>query len=62
MAQVGAALGMTSVQAQVTVNEVTVTCHRGPIYRTEIAQTRTIGVNSQRIKHLQNYCSADPAR
>lgn len=58
MAQVGAALGMTSVQAQVTVNEVTVTCHRGPIYRTEIAQTRTIGVNSQRIKHLQNYCES----
>ncbi|WP_029067739.1 threonine/serine ThrE exporter family protein [Jonesia quinghaiensis] len=58
MSQMGAALGMSSVQAQVTVNEITATCHRGEIYRTEIAQTRAIGVNSQRIKQLQNYCES----
>ncbi len=60
MAQVGAALGMTEVQALVTVNEITATCHRGEIYRTEIAIAPTIGVNSDRIKQLQNYCESLP--
>lgn len=57
MSQVGAALAMTEVQALVTVNEITATCHRAEIYRTEIAQTQTIGVNSDRIKALQNFCA-----
>lgn len=58
MSQVGAALGMTEVQALVTVNEITATCHRGDIYRTEISQAQTIGVNSDRIKQLQNFCAS----
>lgn len=57
MSQVGQALAMSQVQALVTVNEITATCHRGEIYRTEIAQTPTIGVNSDRIKRLQNFCA-----
>lgn len=62
MRQVGAALGMTSIHAQVTINEITATCHRGSIYRTEVAQTSTIGVNSDRIGLIQNYCEAlEPA-
>lgn len=58
MGQVGRALAMSQVQALVTVNEITATCHRGEIYRTEIAQTPTIGVNSDRIKRLQNFCAS----
>lgn len=57
MGQVGRALAMTEVQALVTVNEITATCHRAEIYRTEIAQTQSIGVNSDRIKRLQNFCA-----
>ncbi len=56
MQQAGAALGMTSIHAQVTINEITATCHRGAIYRTEVAQSSTIGVNSDRIGLIQNYC------
>lgn len=58
MKAVGAALGMSEVHAQVTINELTVTCHRGQVYRTEVAQTATIGVNSDRIGLIQNYCEA----
>lgn len=62
MKSLGAALGMSEVHAQVTINELTVTCHRGPVYRTEVAQTASIGVNSDRIKLIQNYCdSLEPA-
>lgn len=62
MKALGAALGMSEVHAQVTINELTVTCHRGPVYRTEVAQTATIGVNSDRIKMIQTYCeSLEPA-
>ncbi|WP_435299190.1 threonine/serine ThrE exporter family protein [Timonella sp. A28] len=60
MRSVGAALGMTSIHAQVTINEITATCHRGSIYRTEVAQTATIGVNSDRIRDIQNYCDNLP--
>lgn len=58
MTALGAALGMSDVHAQVTINELTVTCHRGPVYRTEVAQTAAIGVNSDRIKLIQNYCES----
>lgn len=58
MKKVGAALGMSEVHAQVTINEIIATCHRGNIYRTEVAQTATIGVNSDRIKDIQNFCDS----
>jgi uncharacterized membrane protein YjjP (DUF1212 family) len=62
MKALGRALGMSDVHAQVTINEITATCHRGPMYRTEVAQTATIGVNSDRIKLIQTYCEAlEPA-
>jgi len=57
MQQVGRALGMDSVAAQVTVNEITATSHRGPIFRTEVVQSRAIGVNAHRIATLERLCA-----
>lgn len=58
MKQVGRALGIDSVDAQVTVNEITATARRGPIFRTEVAQSRSIGVNAHRIATLERLCGA----
>ena len=57
MQQVARAFGIDSVQAQVTVNEITATCHRGPIFRTEVVQSSTIGVNAARIAALERLCA-----
>lgn len=57
MQQVARAFGIDSVQAQVTVNEITATCHRGPIFRTEVVQSTTIGVNAARIAALERLCA-----
>ena len=57
MKQIANALGLDSIQAQVTVNEIIVTCHKGPIFRTEVSQTNTIGVNADRINKLERYCA-----
>lgn len=60
MSQVGRALGIDKVEAQVTVNEITATSHRGPIFRTEVAQSRAIGVNAHRIAVLERFCATLP--
>lgn len=57
MQQVARAFGIDSVQAQVTVNEITATCHRGPIFRTEVVQSPVIGVNAARIAALERLCA-----
>lgn len=58
MSQVGRALGIDSVDAQVTVNEITATARRGSIFRTEVAQSRSIGVNAHRIAALERLCGS----
>lgn len=58
MKQVGRALGIDSVDAQVTVNEITATARRGSIFRTEVAQSRSIGVNAHRIALLEQLCGS----
>lgn len=58
MQQVARAFGIDSVQAQVTVNEITATCHRGPIFRTEVVQSTGIGVNAARIAALERLCAS----
>ena len=58
MKQVGRALGIDSVDAQVTVNEITATARRGSIFRTEVAQSRSIGVNAHRIATLERLCGS----
>jgi uncharacterized membrane protein YjjP (DUF1212 family) len=52
MQQVAAALGLDRHQAHVTLTEITATSHRGPIFRTEVAEVRAIGVNAHRLEQL----------
>ena len=58
MEQVAHALGVDSVDAQVTVNEITATARRGETFRTEVAQSRSIGVNAHRIAVLEALCGS----
>lgn len=52
MQQVARALGLDRHQAHVTLTEITATSHRGPIFRTEVAEVRAIGVNAHRLEQL----------
>lgn len=54
MAQVASALGIDRHEAHVTLTEITATSHRGPIFRTEVAEVRTIGVNAARLQALSD--------
>src|SRR5665811_1318742 len=53
MQQVARALGLDRHEAHVTLTEITTTSHRGPIFRTEVAEVRSIGVNADRIARLE---------
>ncbi|WP_142122027.1 threonine/serine ThrE exporter family protein [Rarobacter faecitabidus] len=55
MQRVAASLGLDSIEAQVSVTDITATAWKGPIFRTEVVQGRAIGVNSDRIVTLENY-------
>ncbi|KGM13151.1 threonine/serine exporter family protein [Cellulomonas bogoriensis] len=57
MQQVAQALGLDRHQAHVTLTEITSTSHRGPIFRTEVAEVRSIGVNSHRLAQLTDLCN-----
>ncbi len=54
MAQVAEALGIDRHEAHVTLTEITATSHRGPIFRTEVAEVRSIGVNADRLHALSD--------
>jgi uncharacterized membrane protein YjjP (DUF1212 family) len=53
MARVAAALGIDRHEAHVTLTEITTTSHRGASFRTEVAEVRTIGVNTDRLTELE---------
>lgn len=53
MARVAAALGIDRHEAHVTLTEITTTSHRGRSFRTEVAEVRTIGVNTDRLAELE---------
>ena len=55
MRQVARALGLDNVEAQVSVTEIVATCHRGPIFRTEVIQNNHISVNADRIILIERY-------
>ncbi|MBO1753091.1 threonine/serine exporter family protein [Actinotalea sp. BY-33] len=57
MQQVARAVGLDRHQAHVTLTEITATSHRGPIFRTEVAEVRQIGVNSHRLQELTDLCN-----
>jgi uncharacterized membrane protein YjjP (DUF1212 family) len=52
MQQVARAFGLDRHEAHVTLTEITTTSHRGPIFRTEVAEVRSIGVNAHRLGEL----------
>ncbi len=54
MQQVATALGIDRHHAHVTLTEITATSHRGRIFRTEVAEVRSVGVNAHRLGELTN--------
>ncbi|WNB87104.1 threonine/serine exporter family protein [Cellulomonas sp. ATA003] len=56
MQQVARAVGLDRHEAHVTLTEITATSHRGSIFRTEVTEARTIGVNSDRLAELTRLC------
>ena len=53
MQRVAQAVGLDRHHAHVTLTEITATSHRGPIFRTEVTEVRSIGVNSDRLAELE---------
>ncbi len=49
MQQAARALGLDRHEAHVTLTEITTTSHRGAIFRTEVAEVRSVGVNAHRL-------------
>lgn len=52
MQQAARAFGLDRHEAHVTLTEITTTSHRGPVFRTEVAEVRSIGVNAHRLGEL----------
>ena len=52
MQQVARAFGLDRHEAHVTLTEITTTSHRGSVFRTEVAEVRSIGVNAHRLGEL----------
>ncbi len=52
MQQVARALGIDRHEAHVTLTEITTTSHRGAIFRTEVAEVRSVGVDAHRLAQL----------
>jgi len=53
MARVATALGIERHEAHVTLTEITTTSHRGRSFRTEVAEVRSVGVNTDRLAELE---------
>jgi uncharacterized membrane protein YjjP (DUF1212 family) len=53
MARIAHALGIDRHEAHVTLTEITTTSHRGPSFRTEVTEVRSIGVNVDRLTELE---------
>jgi uncharacterized membrane protein YjjP (DUF1212 family) len=62
MERVGRALGLDEVKAHVALTEITTTSVRGPIFRTEVSEVRTVGINADRLAELENYIGDLPER
>jgi uncharacterized membrane protein YjjP (DUF1212 family) len=62
MERVGRALGLEDVKATVALTEITTTSVRDHIFRTEVSEVRTVGINADRLAELENYIGDLPAR
>ncbi len=58
MRRLAFALGLDRHEALVTLTEITTTSHRGPIFRTEVAEQRTIGANADHLTRLERYADS----
>lgn len=58
MQQVARAFGLDRHQAHVTLTEITTTSHRGSVFRTEVAEVLTVGVNAHRLGELTTLANA----
>lgn len=61
MRTVAKALGVESHAGQVTLTEITTTARVGEVFRTEVAELKTHGVNADRIARLDRYRRSIPA-
>jgi uncharacterized membrane protein YjjP (DUF1212 family) len=52
MQQVARAFDLDRHEAHVTLTEITTTSHRGSVFRTEVAEVRSVGVNAHRLGEL----------
>jgi uncharacterized membrane protein YjjP (DUF1212 family) len=52
MQQTARAFGLDRHEAHVTLTEITTTSHRGSVFRTEVAEVRSVGVNAHRLGEL----------
>jgi len=62
MERVGKALGLDAVKARVALTEIATTSMRDGIFRTEVCEVRTVGINADRLAELENYIGELPAR
>ncbi len=62
MSRVGRALGIDRVAAHVTLTEITATSHQGPIFRTELTEARSVGIDADRLGELERFTSSLPPR
>lgn len=58
MRRLAVAVGLDRHEALVTLTEITTTSHRGPIFRTEVAEQHTIGANADRLTRLEKYADS----
>ncbi len=62
MARVARALDVDRHEAHVTLTEITTTSHRGRSFRTEVAEVRSLGVNTDRLAELERMAQRLEAR
>jgi len=62
MQRVGAALGLDAIKAQVALTEITTTATKNGIFRTEVSEVRTVGINADRLAELEDYIGSLPPR
>ncbi len=61
MERVGRALGLDAVKARVALTEIGTTSVRNGIFRTEVSEVRTVGINADRLAELETYVADLPA-
>ena len=62
MARLAKAVGLDEHHAQVTFTEIATTAYGNGNFRTEVAEQRTMGINSHKIDLLGNFISELPER